>query len=119
MIYLVYRSRLTSKARRDLKGFWSWLSEREEWFYRDLPMVEEVRWFSSVVGEVYTIENWSSFSDEAAYGQYRARLAQLKDNEDWESARVAQEDWWQFIDNRIVGDPPVEIGFSRRSGEPG
>lgn len=58
MIYLRYRMKLSSKARRDMKAFWAWLEEREKWFYRDLPMVKQVRWFYSVVGDVYVLETW-------------------------------------------------------------
>ena len=41
MIYLHYRMRLTPRARQNMKEFWAWLEKREEWFYRDLPMVKE------------------------------------------------------------------------------
>src|SRR5262245_56486488 len=74
VIYLVYRMRLSSRARQDLKAFWHWLEDRERWFYRDLPMVKEVRWYYSVIGDVYTLENWAAFEDEAAWGAYRAAL---------------------------------------------
>lgn len=113
MIYLVYRMRLAPKARQDLAAFWSWLEERERWFYNDLPMVEEVRWYYSVVGDVYTLENWAAFADEAAWGAYRAALATRKKDRDWERQRVSQDDWWDFLDTRIVTDPPVGVGFRR------
>jgi hypothetical protein len=54
MIYLRYRMRLARHARENMKDFWAWLEKREEWFYRDLPMVKEVRWYYTVVGDVYT-----------------------------------------------------------------
>jgi hypothetical protein len=37
----------------------------------------------------------------------------LKKNEEWETERVSQDDWWEFISTRLVTDPPVEIGFER------
>ncbi|MFB4309390.1 hypothetical protein [Actinomadura sp. GTD37] len=114
MIYLVYRMKLTERARRNMKEFWAWLEERERWFYRDLPTVREVRWHYSVVGDVYTLENWAAFEDEAAWGAYRAALATLKADGDWEDQRVAQDDWWDFLDTRIVADPPVHVGFRRQ-----
>lgn len=113
MIYLVYRMRLSPRARRDLQGFWKWLEDRERWFYRDLPMVKSVRWYYSVVGDVYTLESWAAFEDEAAWGAYRAALANLKADEAWEKERVSQEEWWEFVDTRIVCDPPANVGFQR------
>lgn len=114
MIYLVYRMRLTETARRDMKAFWAWLEQRERFFYQDLPMVKEVRWYYSVVGDVYVLENWAAFDDEAAWGAYRSALAELKADAGWESERVSQETWWDFLDTRIVTDPPVPVGLSRR-----
>ncbi len=113
MIYLRYRMRLSARAQRDMKGFWSWLEDRERFFYDDLPMVKEVRWFYSVVGDVYVIENWAAFEDEAGWGAYRAKLAELKSDGDWETERVSQDQWWEFLDTKIMTDPPVEIGFTR------
>lgn len=118
MIYLVYRMRLTEHARRDMKAFWAWLEDRERWFYDDLPMVREVRWYYSVIGDVYTLENWAAFENEAGWGEYRAALAGMKRNDDWESERVSQETWWDFLDTRIVTDPPVPVGL-RRGVPPG
>ena len=113
MIYLVYRMHLTRHARQDMARFWAWLEERERWFYDDLPMVQEVRWYYSVIGDVYTLESWAAFADEAAWGAYRAALAGMKKDTSWESERVSQDDWWDFLDTRIVCDPPVPIGFRR------
>ncbi|MCC5577317.1 MULTISPECIES: hypothetical protein [Microtetraspora] len=116
MIYLVYRMRLGSRARDDMRGFWNWLEDRESWFYRDLPMVREVRWYYSVVGDVYVVENWAAFDDEAAWGEYRSALATLKADDAWETQRVSQNEWWDFLDTRIVTDLPVRVGFRRQDG---
>lgn len=113
MIYLVYKMHLAPRARQNMKAFWAWLEDREKWFYDDLPMVKEVRWYYSVIGDVYTIESWSAFEDEAAFGAYRAKLAELKSDEDWESERTSQDEWWEFLSTRLVTDPPAEIGFRR------
>jgi hypothetical protein len=113
MIYLRYRMKLSARARQNTKAFWTWLEERERWFYRDLPMVKEVRWFYSVVGDVYVLENVAAFEDEAAFGEYRAALANLRADEGWESERVTQEDWWEFLDTKLLADPPVKVGFRR------
>lgn len=113
MIYLVYRMRMTEQSRRNQKEFWAWLEERERWFYQDLPMVREVRWYYSVIGDVYVLENWAAFDDEAAWGTYRKALSGLKADTGWESERVSQDDWWEFLDTRIVTDCPVPVGFAR------
>jgi hypothetical protein len=111
MIYLVYKIHLTSHARRNLKEFWHWYEEREKWFYQDLPMVRSVRVYYSVVGDVYTIDSWTAFDDEAGFGEYRKVLATLKSDTGWESTRVSQDDWWEFLETRLVTDPPVKLGF--------
>jgi hypothetical protein len=116
VIYLVYRMRLTRQARQDMPRFWSWLEDRERFFYDGLPMVKEVRWHYSVVGDVYVLESWAAFENEAAWGEYRAKLATLKSDSRWEAQRVTQDDWWEFLDTRIVCDPPVPVGF-RRDGD--
>lgn len=113
MIYLVYRMRLSARARQDMKVFWAWLEERERFFYDDLPMVKSVNWYYSVVGDVYVIENWAAFENEAGWGEYRSALGTLKANPAWETERVSQDEWWDFLDTRIVGDTPVPIGFQR------
>ena len=117
MIYLVYRMKLSPYARQNMKRFWSWLEERESWFYRELPMVESVSWNYSVIGDVYVVESRAAFADEAAWGQYRAALAGLKSDDSWETERVSQEEWWEFLDTKIVCDPPVPIGFTRNGSE--
>src|SRR5712664_2378900 len=53
MIYLVYRMKLTARSRADLEAFWRWAKEREVWFFKDLPMVKSLRWYQSVIGDVY------------------------------------------------------------------
>ncbi|GAA4987472.1 hypothetical protein GCM10023205_67840 [Yinghuangia aomiensis] len=117
MIHLVYRMKMTERSRRNQKEFWAWLEERERWFYRDLPMVREVRWYYSVIGDVYVLENWAAFDDEAAWGAYRKALSGLKTDTGWETERVSQDDWWEFLDTRIVTDPPVPVGFVRGAGD--
>jgi hypothetical protein len=111
MLYLVYKMRLSERAQRDLHQFWDWLEAREHWFYQNLPMVKGVRWFSTVIGEVYTIECWSAFANEADYGAYRAKLTELKQDPDWESLRTSQIEWWTFLDSRLMSDVPCRVGF--------
>lgn len=111
MIYLVYRMKLAPRARQNMKDFWSWLEDRERFFYDDLPMVKSLRWYYSVIGDVYVIENWAGFENETGWGEYRAALANLKSNDDWEAERVAQDEWWEFLDTRVVTDLPVAVGF--------
>lgn len=113
MIYLVTRMSLSKKARQDMKGFWDWLSRRDEFLYADLPMVEAVGWYLTTIGDIYGIENWATLADEYALADYRAKLSVLKVDDAWERDRVAQEEWWDFIDSRVVSDCPVEVGFKR------
>lgn len=112
MLYLVYRMRLRARARQNPKEFWRWLEDREKFFYGQLDMIESLRWYYSVIGDVYVIENWAGFADEAAWGRYRSALANLKTDDSWESQRVSQDDWWEFLDTRIVMDAPCDVGFN-------
>lgn len=118
MIYLVYRMKLAPRARQNMKEFWAWLEDRERFFYDDLPMVKSLRWYYSVIGDVYVIENWAGFEDETGWGEYRSTLANLKSDAAWETERVSQDEWWEFLDTRIVTDVPVAVGFDADSRIP-
>lgn len=114
MIYLSYRRRLSERARLDMAGFWRWAQERERWFYRDLPMVRETRWYYTVVGDAYTLENRAAFDDLAAFGKYRDALATMKTDVAWETDRTTQTEWWTHLDSVLLSDPPVQMGIDRR-----
>lgn len=107
MIYLVYRMKLTAKSRADLAAFWGWAKAREAWFYKDLPMVKSVHWYQSVIGDVYTLENWAAFDDIEAFGAYRRRLSELRSDAAWERKRVTQDRYWEFLDTRLFSDTPL------------
>jgi hypothetical protein len=119
MIYLSYRRQLTERARGDMSGFWNWARERERWFYEQLPMVRETRWYYTVVGDAYTLENRAAFDDEAAFGAYRAALRDLKQDPSWESERVSQGEWWVHLRSELLSDPPVPMGLHRGPTEEG
>ena len=107
MIYLVYRMKLTAHAQRDVAAFWKWATAREEWFYRGLPMVRSVRWYQSVVGGVYELENWAGFDDIEGFALYRRKVAELRSDPGWEKRRVTQDRWWEFLDTRLFTDTPL------------
>lgn len=113
MIYLSYRRTLTPYAREHMDEFWAWLAEREKWFYDQLPMVLETRWYYTVIGEAYALENRAAFADEAAFGAYRAALAQMKKDPRWESERTTQGKWWEHQSSELLTDPPVQVGLRR------
>ena len=117
MIYLAYRRRLTDHARSDMEGFWAWAQRRERWFYDQLPMVRETRWYYTVVGDAYTLENRAGFDDVAAFGEYRNVVADLKEDRSWETERVSQSAWWTHLDSTLLSDPPVQMGLDRRTAE--
>jgi len=110
MIYLVYRMKLTARSRADLGAFWRWAKEREVWFFKDLPMVKSLRWYQSVIGDVYTLENWAAFDDIEGYGAYRRTLNELRARPTWERRRVTQDRYWEFLDTRLFSDTPL-AGF--------
>jgi len=109
--YLVYTVRLTSASRADLAGFWSWVSAREAWFYAQLPMVKGVRRYSTVVGDISTVEIWQEFEDLRAYAAYTAKVAELRRDPEWERRRVEQEERWEFLSSRVLADAPLPLAL--------
>lgn len=107
MIYLVYRMKLTHESRSDLAAFWRWAKAREAWFYEDLPMVRSVHWYQSVIGDVYTLENWAAFDDVEGFGAYRRTITELRKDRAWERKRVTQDRYWEFLDTRLFSDTPL------------
>jgi hypothetical protein len=107
VIYLVYRMKLTPRAQHDMAAFWKWATAREEWFYRELPMVRSVRWYQSVIGGVYELENWAGFDDIEGFAAYRRKVGELRARPAWEKRRVTQGEWWEFIDTRMSTDTPL------------
>lgn len=107
MIHLVYTMRLTRKARHDVAAFWRWVHDRETWFYEGLDMVRQTRTVQCLIGhDVYSIEHWVSFDDEAAWGRYRQAVRDQCADPEWERRRVEQDDWWHIVQARIMTDPP-------------
>lgn len=108
MLHLVYVFRPTAHARANLRAFWAWVREREDWFYAGLDMAHEPRWLVRIVGtDVHALEHSVSFADEAAWGRYRQAVAQRSGDEAWERRRVEQELWWEIHESRLLGDAPL------------
>lgn len=107
MTYLVYTVRLTSVSRADLPGFWSWVRARDEWFYKELPMVKKVRRYATVVGDISTVEIWQEFEDLRGYAAYVEKVAELRRDPEWERRRVEQEERWEFLGSRVLTDAPL------------
>ncbi|MCI2422507.1 pyridoxamine 5'-phosphate oxidase family protein [Saccharopolyspora sp. K220] len=110
MIHLVYRFRPTAKARADLDAFWRWIADRQLWFYDELDMVVDTKWWTVTIGEdVHCLEHHVSFADEAAWGRYRSEIHARSSNPDWEARRTGQDDWWDILDSQIRSDPPIPL----------
>jgi hypothetical protein len=108
MLHLVYVLKPTTKARRDMKAFWNWLSEREAWFYAGLDMAVDPRFYVRTIGQdVHSLEHSISFEDEAAWGAYRSAVSARSHDPAWEQRRVEQDDWWEIIEARLLNDAPV------------
>lgn len=108
MLHLVYVFRLTPHARSNLRAFWTWVREREEWFYDGLDMARDPRWYVRIVGvDAHALEHTISFDDEAAWGRYRQAVAQRSRDEAWERRRVEQELWWEMGEARLLSDAPL------------
>ncbi|THJ46003.1 hypothetical protein E9536_40365 [Burkholderia sp. LS-044] len=108
MLHLVYILRPTSHARLNINAFWSWVSDRESWFYAGLEMAHDPRWYVRTIGaDVHSLEHIISFSDEAAWGAYRTEISVRSQDAAWERRRVEQELWWEILDARILTDAPI------------
>ena len=107
MTYLVYTVRLTSASRADLPGFWKWVTARDKWFYKDLPMVKKVRRYTTTIGDISTVEIWQEFEDLRGYAAYVDKVTQLRSDPEWEKRRVEQEARWEFLGNRVLADAPL------------
>lgn len=111
MLHLVYLLHPTADARADMRGFWAWTREREQWFYRDLDMAFDPRWYVCTVGaDVHAVEHWISFRDEAGWGAYRAAVAARGADPVWERRRIEQERWWVIASARLLDDAPIGRG---------
>jgi len=110
MLHLVYRFKLTPRARADLAAFWQWVRERQTWFYTGLDTVRQTRWYVVTIGpDVHAIEHWVSFADEAAWGTYRRQVAEQSRQPAWERRRASQDEWWEMLDARLLSDAPGPI----------
>jgi hypothetical protein len=108
MLHLVYVLRPTVKARRNMQEFWTWVRARETWFYDDLDMALDPRWYVRTIGQdVHSLEHSISFHNEEAWGQYRAAVSARSQDPVWEQRRIEQEDWWDILDARMLSDAPV------------
>lgn len=112
MIYLVYTLRPTPHAQANQAEFWTWVREREQWFYHGLDMVRGTDWYVRTIGpEVHCAEHFVAFADEAAWGEYRRAVSAKSRDPQWEARRVEQGVWYDILDARILTDPPVPLGL--------
>ncbi|MGF6189341.1 hypothetical protein [Serratia sp. 2723] len=110
MLHLMYLLKPTPKAHLDMAAFWSWVEQRDEWFYRPLAMAGERRWYVRTIGtNVHCLEHYVAFADEAAWGQYRRAVAKLCQDPAWEKIRVEQDLWWEILDSSLLNDAPFIV----------
>lgn len=110
MLHLVYRFRLTAKAKSNMSAFWRWVAERHDWFYDGLEMVRGTRSYTVTIGsDVHCLEHHVTFADEAAWGSYREELRRRAQDPEWEWRSASQYEWWEIIDARILTDPPIPV----------
>ncbi|UGQ11512.1 hypothetical protein LO772_32820 [Yinghuangia sp. ASG 101] len=113
MIYLGYTFRPTPHALANQSEFWSWVRDREKWFYGGLDMVLRTDWYVRTIGsDVHCVEHLVAFADEAAWGAYRAAVSQRGRDKAWEERRIEQGLWYDIVDSRILSDPPVHLGLT-------
>ena len=55
----------------------------------------------------------SDFYPRGLHPEPYAYQPPLSRDDGWETERVSQEEWWEFLDTRLTTDPPVEVGFRR------
>jgi hypothetical protein len=101
-VYQVYRIEMSEASLANPRSFWDWVTEREGWFYKNLPMVKDVRWLRYTVGNSSILENWTGFDDMDGYAAYYKQIGLLRQDKKWETQRVSQEYYWHFKDMRLV-----------------
>ncbi|MET7489820.1 hypothetical protein [Streptomyces sp. NPDC005538] len=118
-VYLAYSFETTDHAHTHLADFWSWMADRNTWFYSGLDMVLATSWrIETRPGSPGSllIHHEVAFADEAGLAAYRAALAARGRDHAWEQRRREQDRWYRIVSRSAQVSPPVRMPLPQRSG---
>ena len=115
-IYLAYGFETTDHARTHLADFWSWMAERNLWFYSGLDMVLATSWRIETQSGSLLIHHEVAFADEAGLAAYRAALAARGRDQAWERRRREQDRWYRIVSRSVQLSPPAPMALPRCPG---
>jgi len=115
-LYLAYSFQTTDHAHTHLADFWSWMADRNLWFYSGLDMVLATSWRIETQPGSLLIHHEVAFTDETGLGEYRAALAARGLDQAWEQRRREQDRWYRIVARSVQFSPPTSMILPRRSG---
>lgn len=115
-LYLAYSFETTEHARSHLADFWSWMADRNLWFYSGLDMVLATSWRIETQPGSLLIHHEVAFADETGLAAYRAALQAKGLDQAWEQRRREQDLWYSIVARSVQTSPPAPMTLPRRSG---
>ncbi|MEU5193710.1 hypothetical protein AB0G86_06550 [Streptomyces scabiei] len=115
-LYLAYSFDTTKHARSHLADFWSWMADRNRWFYSGLDMVLATNWRIETQPGSLLIHHEVAFADERGLAAYRAALEAKGRDQAWEQRRREQDLWYSIVARSVQTSPPATMTLSRCSG---
>lgn len=117
-LYLAYSFETTDHARTHLADFWSWMADRNTWFYSGLDMVLATSWRLETQPGSLLIHHEVAFADETGLAAYRAALAARGLDQAWEQRRRGQDRWYRIVARSVQTSPPAPMPLPRRRARP-
>ncbi|WP_405968949.1 hypothetical protein OG613_48570 (plasmid) [Streptomyces sp. NBC_00015] len=114
-LYLAYSFETTDHAHTNPADFWSWMADRNTWFYSGLNMILATSWRVETQPGNLLIHHEVAFADESGLAAYRAALAARGRDQAWEQRRREQDHWYRIVARSVQTSPPAAMAFPRRS----
>ncbi|MFI6283032.1 hypothetical protein [Streptomyces sp. NPDC050988] len=115
-LYLAYSFETTDHAHMYPADFWSWMADRNLWFYSGLDMVLATNWRIQIQPASLLIHHEVAFADETGLAAYRAALAAKGRDPAWEQRRREQDLWYRIVARSVQTSPPAPMTLPRHSG---
>lgn len=115
-LYLAYSFETTDHAHTHPADFWSWMADRNLWFYSGLDMVLSTSWRIEDQPGSLLIHHEVAFADETGLAAYRAALAARGRDQAWEQRRCEQDRWYRIVARSVQISPPAPMTLPRCSG---
>ncbi|MEV7872645.1 hypothetical protein AB0P17_42575 [Streptomyces sp. NPDC088124] len=118
-LYLVYGFETTDHTHTNMAAFWSWMADRNLWFYSGLDMVLDTSWRVETQPGRLLIHHEVAFVGESGLADYRAALAVRGRDRAWEERRCEQDRWYRIVSRSLHTSPPVPMVLPRCGQAPG